>query len=109
MSAFVVAQLVIHDRATYERYARAVPATLEPYGGAVVVVDDAPHVVAGLCPYDRVVIIRFPSPDDALAWAASDAYRRIAVLRDQSTKTTAMIVSAAARRAIDLTRACPSR
>jgi uncharacterized protein (DUF1330 family) len=97
MNAFVLAQLAISDRAKYERYARAVPATLEPYGGTVVVADDAPHVLEGAWANDRVVMIGFPGPDDALAWAASDAYRRIAPLREQSTTTTAVLLSPVVR------------
>jgi uncharacterized protein (DUF1330 family) len=35
VSAYVIAQLPIHDRSTYEEYASGAPATLEPYGGTV--------------------------------------------------------------------------
>lgn len=97
-SAFALAQLEIRDPSTYERYARAVPATHVPYGGAVLVADTAPQILEGTWAYDRVVMIRFPGPDAALAWAASDAYRRIAVLRAHSTTTTAMILRTPPRR-----------
>lgn len=98
MSAYVVAQLAIHDRASYEAYARSVPETLEPFGGEVIVADDAPHVLDGSWGFDRLVLLRFPDHQAARWWAVSDSYRRIAVLRDEAASTTAVLVRGVHRR-----------
>ena len=81
MSAYVVAQLSIHDRARYDRYAAAFFPTLQPFGGRLLAADEAPQVVEGAWPYGKAVLLAFPDRSAALAWAASDAYQAIAADR----------------------------
>jgi uncharacterized protein (DUF1330 family) len=81
LSAYVVAQLLIHDRARYDRYAAAFFPTLKPFGGRLLAADEAPQVLEGDWPRDKLVLIAFPDAAAARAWAASPAYRAIAVDR----------------------------
>lgn len=81
MSAYVIAQLSIHDRARYDRYAAAFLPTLKPFDGRLLAADEAPQVMEGDWPREKLVLIAFPDVAAARAWAASDSYRAIAVDR----------------------------
>ncbi len=91
MSAYVIAQLSIHDRARYDRYAAAVMPTLKAFAGRVLAADDSPTVAEGDWPRDRVVLLAFPDQASALAWAASPAYRTIAPDRLASTDSVVLV------------------
>ena len=78
MTAFVVAQLSIHDRARYDRYAAAFLPTLKPFAGRLLAADEGPAVLEGDWTRDKLVLIAFPDADAARGWAASPAYRAIA-------------------------------
>ena len=47
-------------------------------------------------PAEAVVILRFPSMDDALAWYKSDAYQRAIIHRQGATDTRAFLVEGSA-------------
>jgi uncharacterized protein (DUF1330 family) len=81
VSAYVVAQLSVHDRVRYERYAAAFFPTLSPFGGRLLAADEPPKVLEGDWTRDKLVLLAFPDRAAALAWAASPAYRAIAVDR----------------------------
>jgi uncharacterized protein (DUF1330 family) len=75
--AYVVAQLAIHDQARYDRYAAAFFPTLQPFGGRLLAADEAPQVLEGAWPRDKLVLIAFPDAAAAQAWAVSPAYRAV--------------------------------
>ena len=81
MSAYVIAQLSIHDRSRYERYAAAFFPTLKPFQGELLVADEAPEVLEGDWPQEKLVLIAFPDRAAAAGWASSGAYQEIAVDR----------------------------
>jgi uncharacterized protein (DUF1330 family) len=91
-SAYVVAQLSIHDRARYDRYAAAFFPTLQPFGGRLLAADEAPQVMEGDWEREKLVLIAFPDAAAANAWAASPAYRAIAV--DRQAGSTAVVLLA---------------
>jgi len=78
VSAFVVAQIHIHDRATYGQYEAGFGAIFERYAGTMLSVDDAPEVLEGDWPQSRTVIIQFPSNDEAKRWFNSAEYQALA-------------------------------
>lgn len=78
MSAFVVAQIHIHDRATYGKYEEGFGAIFERYKGTLLAVDDAPEALEGDWPECRTVIIQFPSADEAKRWFNSADYQALA-------------------------------
>ena len=68
MSAYLIAQITIHDHETYKRYLDGADAILARHTGEVVVVDDSPTILEGKWPYTRTVVIRFRNEDDAKRW-----------------------------------------
>ena len=91
MSAYVIAQLSIHDRARYDRYAQAFFPTLQPFGGRLLAADEGPKVLEGEWERDKLVLIAFPDPAAAQAWAASPAYRAIAVDRLAASRAVVLL------------------
>ncbi|MFL5295133.1 MAG: DUF1330 domain-containing protein [Phenylobacterium sp.] len=77
MTAYVLAQLTMRDRARYDRYAAAFLPTLKPYGGRLLAADEAPEVLEGEWRRDKLVLIAFPDAAAARAWVASPAYQAI--------------------------------
>jgi uncharacterized protein (DUF1330 family) len=92
MKAFVVAAETPTDESVFSEYRKAVPATLEPFGGKFVVRGGNLTLVEGEWPHSRLVIIEFPSREAAEGWYRSPEYQKIIGLRRRSTVTNLVIV-----------------
>jgi uncharacterized protein (DUF1330 family) len=75
---YVVAQLTIHDRARYDRYAAGFMAVLRQFGGRLLASDESPEVVEGSWDRHKVVVLSFADRAAYDAFAGSEAYRTIA-------------------------------
>jgi len=74
VTVYAIAQLRIHDRAPYERYAAAFMPVLRQYGGRLVVADGAPEIAEGEWDGNRVVVLAFADRDAFNTWANSPEY-----------------------------------
>jgi uncharacterized protein (DUF1330 family) len=92
MTAYVLAQLSIHDPQRYAAYATSFLETLSPYDGRLLVADERPDVVGGEWPHHKVVLLAFPSRGDADRWASSPVYQRIAIDREASTDAVVLVL-----------------
>lgn len=92
MTAYVIAQMTVHDRERYARYAGAVVSTLEPYEGRLLAVDEAPEVLEGAWGHRKVVLIAFPDRARAKAWADGPEYGAIIDDRRASSEAVGLIV-----------------
>ncbi|GAA0422499.1 DUF1330 domain-containing protein [Streptomyces luteireticuli] len=92
MTVYAIAQLTIHDRARYERYAARFLPVLERYGGRLLAADERPAVVEGEWEREKVVLIAFPDRDAFERWAGSAAYREISRDRTASTEGVVLLV-----------------
>lgn len=93
-AVYIVNNMTIHDRAEYETYVRGFFPIFRKYGGEVLAVADAPKPVEGEWPYDRTVLLRFPSRAEAERWASSAEYRALAVHRHEGTKSNVVFLDA---------------
>ena len=94
MSVYIIAQISIHDRAEYNRYADGFLEVFARYKGELLVVSEHAQVVEGEWPYTRTVLIRFPSADEARRWYDSPEYQAIAQHRFRGAKANVVIVDA---------------
>ncbi len=94
MSAYVIGLIDVHDPEGYPTYLREVPTTLEPYGGQFLVRGGEPEALEGTAP-GRVVVIAFPSAEQAHAWYESEGYARIRPLRQQMATGQLVLVHGA--------------
>ena len=91
MAAYVIVGVDVADPEAYSAYTREVPATLEPYGGRFVVRGGAFTVLEGDWPAPRIVVLAFPSVEQAEAWHESPAYQAILPVRQQNARTHFMV------------------
>lgn len=87
MAAYVVAGNNVDDAEAMLEYSVLVPATLEPFGGRFVVRGGQTEVAEGTWTTSRLVVIEFPSLDQARSWYHSDAYQAIIQMRFAAART----------------------
>jgi uncharacterized protein (DUF1330 family) len=76
----------------FSEYRKAVPATLEAFGGRFIVRGGNLKLLEGEWPHSRLVIIEFPSREAAEGWYRSPEYQKIIGLRLSSAVTNLVIV-----------------
>ena len=84
MSVYVIANFTVHDQEKYEKYTQAVSATLQQYGGKILVRDG--DAKAKGCPHERLVIIEFESEEAASRWYESSEYSAIKHYREEASE-----------------------
>jgi uncharacterized protein (DUF1330 family) len=92
MAVYIVADVEIKDPREYQRYAQQVPPTVEQYGGKFLARGGQPEPLEGNWQAKRIVIIEFPSAEQAKAWYNSPEYSAIISIRHSSA--TARIILA---------------
>ncbi len=92
MAAYAIAEIEVADPEAYSEYREGVPATLEPFGGRFLVRGGRHETLEGSWEPQRVVILEFPSVDQAKAWHASPEYQRLVRIRQQHAHTRFLTV-----------------
>jgi uncharacterized protein (DUF1330 family) len=91
-AGYVIAEVDVHDAATFAKYGAKVPETLEPFNGHYLVRGGKVEGVEGQAPKDRFVVIAFESVEKARAWENSAAYEAIKPIRHSSATSRVFIV-----------------
>lgn len=91
MSAYIIAEVKVHDADLYEQYRTQVQPTLDRYGGRFLVRGGDTEAMEGDWNPARLVVLEFPSVDDARAWWASDEYAGPKALRQQAAVTSMIL------------------
>jgi uncharacterized protein (DUF1330 family) len=89
---YVVAEVDVHDAATFAKYGAKVPDTLKPFNAHYLVRGGKIEGVEGTAPKDRFVVIAFDSVEKARAWENSAAYEAIKPIRHSSATSRVFIV-----------------
>ena len=92
MAAYVIVQVDVKDPVRYEDYKKMVPASLARYGGRFLVRGGKTHTMEGDWSPRRLVIVEFPSVEQAKAWWASPEYAEAKALR-QATSESQLIIA----------------
>jgi uncharacterized protein (DUF1330 family) len=93
MSAYVVVEVEVLDPERYETYKQLAPPSIAQYGGRYVARGGEVATLEGTWSPKRLVILEFPSVEQAKAWWSSAEYAEAKALR-QATARTQMIVVA---------------
>jgi uncharacterized protein (DUF1330 family) len=91
MKAYIIVDVNIIDPVRYEDYKKLTPGSLVPFGGKFVVRGGPVEVLEGGQQHGRIVVLEFPSAENARAWWSSDLYAPAKALR-QATATTDMML-----------------
>jgi len=90
--AYIIADVTVTDPATMEEYRKRVPATLAPYGGRFIVRGGAHQTVEGDWKPSRLVVLEFPSLEQAKRWYDSEEYREPKAMRLRAGRTNLVMV-----------------
>jgi uncharacterized protein (DUF1330 family) len=82
--AYVVGQITVKHPERWAEYRGQVLATLLPFGGELVFRGEQVKDLAGVCPHPDIVVIRFPSLEEADGWHRSPAYQALVPLRQSA-------------------------
>jgi uncharacterized protein (DUF1330 family) len=92
MPVYALAQITIHDRERYDRYAARFAAVFARFEGRLLAADEAPAVLEGEWPHQKVILMAFPDRAALERWAHSPEYREIAQDRLAATTGTVLMV-----------------
>lgn len=82
MPAYLIARVQVTDWDRYRQYTKATPAAIEKFGGRFLVRGGETITLEGLAETARVVVIEFPSLDQAKAFYHSEEYSQVKKLRE---------------------------
>jgi uncharacterized protein (DUF1330 family) len=92
MAAYVIADVHVKDPERYQNYRAMVPASLEKYGGKFLVRGGKLKTLEGSREPGRVVVLEFPSVEQARRWYDSPEYRDARALRLSTADSDVIIV-----------------
>lgn len=92
MLAYVVSELTVTDPTLFKEYMTRGAAALAKYGGRFLARGGDVEVFEGEPPASRVVILEFPSREQAEAWWNSPDYAEAREYRSASSKGKAYLV-----------------
>ncbi|HSG75003.1 MAG TPA: DUF1330 domain-containing protein [Burkholderiales bacterium] len=95
MAGYVVVEVDVTDSAAYEEYRKLVPATIAKYGGRFLVRGGAIESKEGGWQPKRLVVLEFPSLEDARKWYASPEYAPALALRLKAARSKLLLVEGA--------------
>jgi uncharacterized protein (DUF1330 family) len=94
MKGYVVGEVEITDQKPYDEYRGRVLATIEKFGGRFLVRGGKAEALEGAAP-KRMVVLEFPSPDQARAWYKSPEYAPLITLRQKGATARLILIEGA--------------
>ena len=92
MAAYVIAEVDVHDAALFEEYRKLAPATIAKHGGKYLVRGGATDSKEGGWTPKRMVVLEFPTMDQARKWYHSTDYAPALAMRLKAAKNRMLIV-----------------
>ena len=92
MSAYVIAEVNVTDPKLYEDYKKLVPATVEKYGGRFAVRGGTLEKKEGDWNPARLVVLEFPSMEQARKWYHSPEYAPALAIRLKAANAKLILV-----------------
>jgi|SRR5260370_34837609 len=92
MAAYLIVEIEVSDPGKYERYKELAPPSIARYGGRYLARGGKTETLEGSWSPKRLVILEFPSMDNARAWWASKEYAEAKGLRQASAATEMVLL-----------------
>ena len=92
MPAYMLVDIDVHDPARYEEYRASAPAAIHAYGGRYLVRGGAAELLEGERAPHRVVVLEFPSLEQARAFWDSPEYAAFKGIRHESASSNVVLV-----------------
>ena len=85
MAAYVIAHIDVKDPARYQDYIKMSPVSIARYGGRFIARGGRTEVLEGNWQPKRLVLLEFPSVEQAKRWWSSDEYAPAKALRQATS------------------------
>jgi uncharacterized protein (DUF1330 family) len=95
MTAYVIVDIEVLDPAGYEEYKKLAPAAVKLFGGKYLARGGPNETLEGDWRANRLVILEFPTIEQAKAWLNSPEYTPARALRHKYAKTNMVVVEGA--------------
>jgi uncharacterized protein (DUF1330 family) len=95
VAAYVIASVDVKDPARYEDYRKGVLPTITAYGGRFLARGGAVHRLEGDWAPKRLVIVEFPSVEQAKAWWNGREYADLKALRQATSEGSLVVIEGA--------------
>jgi uncharacterized protein (DUF1330 family) len=95
MKAYVIGDIEVTDQSIYDDYRKQVLATVEKYGGRFAVRGGKVEPLEGGWTPKRIVLLEFPSFEQAQKWYRSPEYAPLIKLRQKGARGRLLIVEGA--------------
>jgi uncharacterized protein (DUF1330 family) len=95
MAGYVIAEVEVTDPAAYEEYRKLVPPTIAQYGGRFLVRGGQVETKEGGWSPGRLVVLEFPSLEQARRWYHSPEYAPALAIRLRAAKAKLLIAEGA--------------
>jgi uncharacterized protein (DUF1330 family) len=92
MAAYVIGEIEVTDPVPYEEYRKQVPAVVTKYGGRFIVRGGKAETLEGGSPPRRMVVVEFPSMEQALKWYRSPDYAPLIKMRQKASRGRVIVV-----------------
>ncbi len=92
MKAYIIVDVNITDLARYEDYKKLTPASLVPFEGQFVVRGGIAETLEGDWNPGRIVVLEFPSPENAKAWWSYAGYAPAKAIRQSASEIQMILV-----------------
>ncbi len=93
MATYLIIDINVTNREKFVQYAEAVQKTVKTYGGTYLCKWGAPESLEGDWDINKVVIIKFDTPEQAKDWWSSEEYRPLKSLRRSASTTRVLLVN----------------
>ena len=92
MTAYVIVDIEVTDPEGYKEYAKMAPETVNLYGGKYIARGGHNETLEGDWQAKRLVILEFPSVEQAKRWVNSPEYAPARKLRHQYARSNMVVV-----------------
>ena len=92
MPAYIIVDVEITNPTAYEEYKKHTPGSLKPFNGKFIVRGGAVETLEGDWTPGRIVVLEFPTLEQAKAWWDSPGYAPAKLIRQQASKTRMIVV-----------------
>jgi uncharacterized protein (DUF1330 family) len=94
MTVYIINNMTVHDQQAYKTYIKGFMPVFERFGGKVLAAQNSPSAIEGVWPFDRTVLLSFPTREAYDQWAGSADYQAIAVHRRAGTVSNVVVLDA---------------
>jgi uncharacterized protein (DUF1330 family) len=92
MPAYLIVDVTVTDPDVYEDYKKLAPSSIAQYGGRYIARGGRTDVLEGAWTPSRLVMLEFPTVEQARAWWSSPEYADPKRMRQRSSTTNMVLV-----------------